>query len=53
METLATTDIKALNEKINQGSAFVDLLNVETRKIIVGQKYMLERLLLGLSLIHI
>ncbi|MDI6780187.1 MAG: MoxR family ATPase [Bacteroidota bacterium] len=42
------TDIKALNEKIQKESAFVDLLTMEMGKIIVGQKYMVERLLIGL-----
>jgi MoxR-like ATPases len=42
------TDIRALNERIHQKSAFIDLLNLELSKRIVGQKYMLERLLIGL-----
>jgi MoxR-like ATPase len=42
------TDIKALNEKIQRESAFVDLLTMEIGKVIVGQKYMVERLLIGL-----
>lgn len=42
------TDIKVLNEKIQQESAFVDLLFMEMGKVIVGQKYMVERLLIGL-----
>lgn len=41
-------DIKALNEKITQESAFLDLLNLEITKSIIGQKYMIERLLIGL-----
>jgi MoxR-like ATPase len=41
-------DIKEINEKIQRESAFVDLLNMEIGKVIVGQKYMLERLLIGL-----
>ncbi|GIV34896.1 MAG: ATPase AAA [Chitinophagales bacterium] len=49
METIMTgTDIRALNEKIQKESAFVELLHLELGKQIVGQKYMLERLLLGL-----
>jgi MoxR-like ATPase len=48
METLAATDIKELNERIHNESAFVDLLNLELGKKIVGQKYMIERLLLGM-----
>lgn len=43
-----TTDIQALNERIHRESAFIDLLRMETKKVIVGQKYMLDRLLLGL-----
>jgi len=41
-------DIKALNEKIHQESSFVDLLNLEMDKVIIGQKYMVERLMIGL-----
>ena len=41
-------DIKAINEKIQRESAFVDLLQLEIGKVIVGQKYMVERLLIGL-----
>jgi MoxR-like ATPase len=41
-------DIQALNEKIYGESAFVDTLRKETAGVIVGQDYMMERLLLGL-----
>ena len=41
-------DIKEINEKIQRESAFVDLLTMELSKVIVGQKYMVERLLIGL-----
>ncbi len=41
-------DIKAINEKVNKESAFVDLLTMEINKVIVGQKHMVERLLIGL-----
>ena len=44
----ATIDIKSINEKIEKESAFVDLLVMEMSKVIVGQKYMIERLLIGL-----
>jgi len=37
-----------LNEKIKEESAFVDLLMVEIGKVIVGQKAMVERLVIGL-----
>ena len=41
-------DIKAINEKIEKESAFVELLTLEINKVIVGQKHMVERLLIGL-----
>lgn len=41
-------DIKSLNKKIEKESAFVDLLQIELGKVIVGQQHMLERLLIGL-----
>ena len=44
----ASVDIRMINEKIEKESAFVDLLQLEMNKIIVGQKHMLERLLIGL-----
>ncbi|MBG0782249.1 MAG: AAA family ATPase [Bacteroidales bacterium] len=42
------TDISALNEKIQQESQFIDLINLEMNKVIIGQKAMTERLLIGL-----
>ncbi|WP_242131775.1 AAA family ATPase [Aestuariivivens marinum] len=48
MEDTSTIDIKTINEKIEKESAFVDLLTLEMNKVIVGQKYMVERLLIGL-----
>jgi len=42
------TDIRALNEMIQKESAFIDLLKSEMDKVIVGQRYMIERLLIGL-----
>ena len=41
-------DIREINERIQQESAFVDMLTMELGKVIVGQKYMTERLLIGL-----
>ena len=41
-------DIAQLNEKIKQESAFIDLLFSEIGKVIVGQKEMVERLVVGL-----
>ena len=43
-----SVDIKKINEKIEKESAFIDLLNLEMSKAIRGQKYMVERLLIGL-----
>ncbi len=43
-----SVDIQALNEEIYIESAFVERLNAETSKVIVGQKLMVERLMLGL-----
>ncbi|MBL4625194.1 MAG: MoxR family ATPase [Flavobacteriales bacterium] len=41
-------DVAALNEEIQRESSFVDLINIEMNKVIVGQKHMTERLLVGL-----
>lgn len=46
MET--APDIVALNESIKNESAFIDLLQSELSKVIVGQKGMVEGLLIGL-----
>src|SRR5471030_3126683 len=43
-----STDIRAINEMIQRESAFIDLLKMEMDKVIVGQKYMVDRLLIGL-----
>ncbi|WP_372944392.1 AAA family ATPase [Muriicola sp.] len=48
MEDNSTVDISAVNEKIARESAFIDLLMMEMNKVIVGQKRMTERLLIGL-----
>ena len=45
---MIVTDIKELNEKIQRESQFIDLINLEMNKVIVGQKMMTERLLIGL-----
>lgn len=41
-------NIKELNDRIQQESSFVDLLNIEMGKVIVGQKHLVESLLIGL-----
>ncbi len=47
-EQKSSIDIRAINEKIEKESAFIDLLQLEMNKVIVGQKHMIERLLIGL-----
>jgi len=44
----AEISVTELNEKINKESAFVDLIRVEMNKVIVGQKKMIDSLLIGL-----
>lgn len=41
-------DIQELNERIRQESTFVDVITMEMGKVIIGQKHMVERLLIGL-----
>jgi len=48
MEANSAIDIASINQKIEKESAFVDLLTLEMNKVIVGQKHMVERLLIGL-----
>jgi MoxR-like ATPase len=48
LENNTTVDISSLNEKIERESAFVGLLTAEINKVIIGQKEMVERLLIGL-----
>ena len=47
-------DIRALNEKIKQESSFIDLVYAEMDKVIVGQREMIESLmiLVGFSLLQ-
>ncbi|MFB0973750.1 MAG: MoxR family ATPase [Bacteroidales bacterium] len=41
-------NIKELNDRIQQESAFVDIVTMEMQKVIVGQKPLIENLLIGL-----
>ena len=41
-------DIKAIHEKVKLESAFVERLKREVQKVIVGQEYMIDRLLIGI-----
>ena len=43
-----SVDIEALNHEIYIASQFVERLNAETAKVIVGQNHMIERLMIGL-----
>jgi len=44
----SSVDIRAINDKIERESAFIDLLRAEMNKVIVGQQYMIDRLLIGM-----
>jgi len=41
-------DIRAVSDEVQRQSAFVETLTTETAKVIVGQKYLMERALIGL-----
>ena len=43
-----SVDIRELNERIQRESSFVDLISMEMNKVIVGQKHLVESLLIGL-----
>jgi MoxR-like ATPase len=43
-----TSDIRILNEKIEKESAFVDIIRMEMNKVIVGQKHLIDSLMIGL-----
>lgn len=45
---METVNIKELNEKIQRESAFTDMITLEMNKVIVGQKQLVESLLIGL-----
>ena len=45
---MESTSIKELNDRIQRESAFVDLLTMEMGKVIVGQKHLVDNLLIGL-----
>ena len=42
------TDIRALTDQVIRESSFVEMLAEEAGRVIVGQRYMLERVLIGL-----
>lgn len=45
---MESVNIKELNDRIQRESAFVDILSLEMGKVIVGQKNLVENLLIGL-----
>ena len=45
---METVNIQELNERIQKESAFVDIISMEMNKVIVGQKHLVENLLIGL-----
>ena len=46
--TVNNVDISKINALIEKESGFIDLLNMEMGKVIIGQKHMVESLLIGL-----
>jgi len=42
------TDISIINEKVKKESGFIEAIMMEIRKVIVGQKYILDRFMVGL-----
>ena len=44
----ATVDIRELQERIERESSFVDALTMGMNHVIVGQKHLVESLLIGL-----
>jgi MoxR-like ATPase len=45
---MESVNLKELNERIQQESAFIDIVNIEMHKVIIGQKHLTENLLIGL-----
>jgi MoxR-like ATPase len=41
-------NVKELNEKIQKESSFVDIINIEIKKVIIGQRHLIDSLLIGL-----
>ena len=48
MNYMESVNIKALNDRIQKESAFVDLLSLEMGKVIVGQKHLVENLMIAM-----
>ena len=45
---MESVNIKELNDRIQKGSAFVDILSMEMGKVIVGQKHLVENLMIAM-----
>ena len=45
---MESINIKEFNDRIQRESSFVDILTMEMNKVIVGQKHLVENLLIGL-----
>lgn len=45
---MVTVDIKELNDKIQRESAFTDIITMEMGKVIIGQKHLIDSLMIGL-----
>src|SRR5262249_36787700 len=45
---MADAGISLINDKVKKESSFVEAILMESQKVIVGQQYLLERLLVGL-----
>ena len=45
---MESVNVKELNDRIQKESAFVDMLSLEMGKVIIGQKHLVENLLIGL-----
>lgn len=48
MQESTNFSIQEINEKIQRESSFLDLMKMEINKVIVGQDYMVNRLMIGL-----
>ena len=45
---MESVNIKELNDRIQKESAFVDILSMEMGKVIVGQKHLVENLMIAM-----
>lgn len=45
---MESVNIKELNDRIQKESSFVDILSLEMGKVIIGQKNLIDNLMIGL-----